>query len=101
MTFYCDNCKIVFESNENKCNICGKKKLKEPSDGDPVFLAAHHNGPLSGMLENILKENKIPFSRLESQGSFMAVFGHAFSFNYYVPYAAYKKAKELEALIFS
>jgi len=97
---YCNRCKIVFESNETKCGRCGKKKLKSPLTNDVVYLTTRSSGPLSGLLEDLLKQNEIPFIRQEPKGSIpMAVFAIAFSFDYFVPYVAYDKAKELTSLV--
>jgi len=98
MTFYCNRCKIVFESDENKCR-CGKKKLQAPQENDIVYVTTRANGPLSGMFEDMLTNNDILFMRRESQGSIpMAAFGFAFYFDYLVHYKNLDKAKELDKL---
>jgi len=90
----------VFESDEPRCFRCGKRKLKPVAENDPVYLTSLWNNPLSGMLEDSLTRNGIPFMRRETPGSVpMAVFAVAFSFDYYVPFGALDKAKELAELV--
>ena len=99
MNFYCPRCRFVFESTENRCNTCGKKKLKQPKDNDVVYLTSRRNGIKSGMLEDILAQNNIPFLR-QGTGIPTAVFARDFGdVLYFVPFATLERAKELESIV--
>lgn len=90
----------MLKRDENICHLCGKRKLKEPQQNDVVYLTTLNNGPLSGMFEDMLNNNNIPYMRKEPKGSIpMAVFAKAFSFDYFVPYGTLELAKEILALV--
>ncbi|MCL2570097.1 MAG: hypothetical protein FWE16_02725 [Firmicutes bacterium] len=97
--FYCGRCKIVFEGEEARCK-CGKKRLKPPVVNDIMFLTFRIHGPTSGMLEDLLEQHEIPFMRQESRGGVPgAAFGKSSHFDYFVPFGAYAKAKELDEIV--
>ena len=98
--FYCPRCKGVFKSEYNRCLKCGKKRLKPPQVNDTMFLCNRNFGPMSLMLEDLLKQNGIPFLKIEPFGSVpIGVVGRFTNVDYFVPFGALEKAQELLDLI--
>ena len=55
---YCEKCKHVFDGE--RCPNCRKGRVRPVRPDDPCFLA-EKGSPLSGMLEDVLRQNGIPF----------------------------------------
>ena len=55
---YCEKCKHVFEGE--RCPNCRKGRVRQVMLDDPCFLT-EKSSPLSGMLEDVLRQNDIPF----------------------------------------
>lgn len=87
---YCKKCKLITENND-RCNVCGTKKLSLPQENDVVYLATR-NEVYSGMIEGMLKENKIPCLKIGDMVRDRIGFQ---TYKIFVPFGAYKKAKEL------
>jgi len=79
-----------------KCRNCGKKKLREPKENDPVFLLELQS-LWSGGIEDALSENGIPCLKRGVKGPGLSfILGEGFeTYQFFVPYSAYEKAKEL------
>ena len=91
---YCPKCQLLCE--ESVCPECGYKKLREPEADDPVLLA-DEDYIRANMLEPLLRQAEIPYSRLGSLGSgIAAMIGYTVeSYRFYVPYAAWEQAKDV------
>lgn len=55
---YCEKCKRVFEGE--RCPTCRKGRVRQVRPDDPCFLT-EKSSPFSGMLEDVLRQNGIPF----------------------------------------
>ncbi len=91
---YCEKCKRIVETNI--CPACGSKKIREPETGDLCFLT-EQDYVSSGILEDILKQEGVPFLKKE-------VLGAGLSFRvgpmldrsrFYVPFEHMQKALPL------
>ena len=71
-------------------------------ENDPVYLTTK-DIIWSGAVEDILKENNIPYLKQGSLGAgITARIGHSMeTYQFYVPFGAYEKAKKLLAEFFS
>ena len=97
---YCPNCHVLVRST--RCPICDKKWLDKPSPDDYCFLA--EKGAIwSGVLEDCLKQNSIPYLTQNTMGAGLtAKAGSMFeTTKFYVRYAFYQQAKELEEELFT
>ena len=54
---YCPKCKHLYD---DRCPVCGKDRGREVRPEDPCFLV-ERGQPWSGMLEDVLRQNDIPF----------------------------------------
>lgn len=98
---YCEKCKIVFEGN-GRCPDCNSKKTREVRNDDTCFLTERPL-VLSGLLEEVLRQNGIPFltkGRLGA-GLTMAIGSFIETMCFYVPYSCLEKSKELVEEIFA
>jgi len=97
---YCTKCQIL---SRGSCPRCGRsvKKLREARPEDPVYLI-NCRMLAAGMIEPLLEENSIPYSRSGALGAGLStLLGNAIElYNIYVPYALYSKAFELISAIF-
>ena len=55
---YCEKCKHVFEGE--RCPNCRKSRVRPVRPEDPCFLV-EKGEPWNGMLEDVLRQNGIPF----------------------------------------
>lgn len=97
---YCAKCQTLTTGD---CPVCGRResKLRMPQAADPVFLL-HCRMQYAAMVEPILAESNIPYSRSGALGAALATtFGSAFElYRFYVPYAAFPAAFRLISGIF-
>ena len=97
---YCERCnRLVYKE---KCPDCGRKDLRMPGPDDFCFLAEKE--PLwAQALEDLFRDNEIPFVTRESMGAGLTTkLGLAIERKrFYVPYGYYEAAKELEKEFFS
>lgn len=96
---YCEKCMV--QTEENECPNCGAKKLRTVRATDPVYLIAK-DAIWSGMVEDILNQNKIPFLKKGTLGAGLATnIGYAMeTYRFYVPQDLYGQAVELLEPIF-
>lgn len=91
---YCPRCQRL--CNEEKCPQCGKSKgLRLPKANDPVLLlAADYRQSL--MVEPVLEESGIPYSRSDAMGWGLSLrMGSLLeTISYFVPYSAYGACRE-------
>ena len=67
---YCEKCKRIVETNI--CPACGSKKIREPETGDLCVLT-EQDYVSSGILEDVLKQDGIPYLRKDVMGAGMAI----------------------------
>ena len=97
---YCTKCQRLTEGE--KCPACNRSRaLRQPRADDPVLLCTVRY-VLAAMIEPLLEEEKVPYSKL-ALGSSALLGGSTMLENYafYVPYAAYAGALELLTGIFA
>lgn len=99
MTYYCPNCTAIQE--EERCENCGKKRLRPVQDNDPVYIA---NLDIfeAGILAEVLAEKGIPFFKQPVRGAVMKVQLGDWSdrFRIYVPFGAMLVAMDLAEELF-
>lgn len=98
---YCEKCKLYFEG-ENKCPDCGSKKVREVKNDDVCFVI-EINMILAGLLEEVYKQNGIPYMIKGRLGAALTLtLGSGIeTTSFYVPYSCLEKAKELADDIFN
>lgn len=91
---YCQKCKVLTDSSD-KCLFCETKKIREPKINDEIYLTTQK--PIfSGMFEDLLKQNKIPYLKQGKLGAALAIKAGLFEeYKFFVPFGAYEKSKEL------
>ena len=96
---YCKKCKFL--SSDERCENCGNKKLCEPKENDPIYLTTK-DVMWSGVVEDILSQNDIPYLKQGWLGAGMTwMIGNGMEKNqFFVPFVAYEKSKELLAGVF-
>ena len=98
---YCVSCQRMAR---DKCPHCGKpaRRLREIRENDPVLFFSGAFIP-STMVEPILADNNIPYSREGRLGAGLAAKAGGFleHFNFFVPYGAYCEAVRLISDTFS
>ena len=67
---YCEDCGHLVE--EERCPNCGNRNLREPKEKDPCFLT-EQDYVSSGILEDVLKQEGIPFLRQNVLGAGVAI----------------------------
>ena len=99
-TMYCENCCILF--SENRCPVCGSKKVRMPEPDDYCFLTEKEM-IWAGMLEDVLKQNGIPFFTKQMLGAGLALKIGPMSerCRFYVPYSHFREADELVEALFA
>ena len=94
----CRSCRVICEG---KCPICGKRRLYEPENNDPVLLMVLT--PMQAMLvEPILQDAGIPYSRSGTIGGALSMSGGMMleSYRFFVPLAALGKSREAITNVF-
>lgn len=97
---YCEKCCQAVE--EASCPTCGSSRLREAKEKDPCFLT-EQDFIHTGILEDILGQNSIPFLRKNVLGAGMAIkVGPMLERGrFYVPYELLPKAQALVNDFFS
>lgn len=97
---YCTKCEKLYDDAQSACDNCGQV-LVEPKENDPVLLI-ETDFMQSTMVEPLLEESKIPYSKIGKHGAGFTVWaGTMFEmYRFYVPYGAYQAGSELLASIF-
>ena len=67
---YCEKCSRVTDAG--RCPVCRNRKLREPGAKDPCYLT-ELDYILSGILEDLLKQNNIPYLKKNVMGAGMAI----------------------------
>lgn len=91
---YCENC--MYLAPDAACPSCGRKKLREPRDSDPVYLITK-DAIIAASIEDILIQNGIPCLKkgLIGAGITSRIGFTNEVYRFFVPFGAYGKAKEL------
>lgn len=67
---YCEKCSRVVDAD--RCPVCNNRKLREPEAKDPCYLT-ELDYISSGILEDLLKQNNIPYLKKNVMGAGMAI----------------------------
>ena len=67
---YCENCNRLIEAD--RCPVCKSRKIREPEAKDPCYLT-ERDFVSSGILEDMLKQNNIPYLKKGVMGAGMAI----------------------------
>ena len=67
---YCEKCKRIIDAD--RCPVCKSRRVREPQAGDLCFLT-EQDYISSGILEDVLKQNDIPFLKKEVMGAGLAI----------------------------
>ena len=96
---YCERCSQIV--TEERCPFCKGRKLREPGPKDPCFVT-EQDYLSSGILEDILKQNGIPFLVKSVLGAGLAIrVGPMFERSrFYVPYERLEEAREVAEELF-
>lgn len=68
---YCEKCKHLFEGD--RCPNCRKSHVRPVQPEDPCFLV-EKGVPWNGMLEDVLRQNDIPFLTDGRMGAGLATY---------------------------
>lgn len=96
---YCSACMKLIYTNE--CEDCGNENLRLVRAEDPVYITKQ-NTMFAGMLEDVFKQNNIPFITRALMGAgFTTLVGSALEeISFYVPMRLYDEASLLVEEIF-
>ena len=67
---YCEKSNRIIEAD--RCPVCNSRKIREPEAKDPCYLT-EQDYISSGILEDILKQNNIPYLKKDVMGAGMAI----------------------------
>ncbi len=97
---YCEKCYHIVE--EARCPFCKNRRLREPEGKDPCFLT-EQDYVSTGILEDVLQQNGIPFLKKALMGAGMAIkVGPMLERNrFYVPFEQLESAEALVEELFS
>lgn len=98
---YCEKCRRIIEETD-RCPACGGRRIREAEAKDTCFLT-EQDYVSSGILEDVLKQNGIPFLKKEVMGAGMAIrVGPMLDRSrFYVPFEQLKAAEEITEELFS
>jgi len=97
---YCEKCNRIIEAD--RCPVCKSRKIREPEAKDPCYLT-EQDYISSGILEDILKQNEIPYLKKDVMGAGMAIkVGPMLERSrFYVPFEHLSSAKDILEDLFS
>ena len=97
---YCERCSRIIEAD--RCPHCKGRRVRLPEPKDPCFLA-ELNYISSGILEDVLKQNGIPYLKKDVMGAGLAIkVGPMLDRSrFYVPYALLQDAELVAEELFS
>lgn len=96
---YCPNCHVLVQAYQ--CPLCDRKWLDLPQPEDYCFLG-EKDVVWAGVLEDCFRQNGIPCLTRNVLGAGLTTkMGNLFErTKFYVPYAHFRKAQELEEALF-
>lgn len=97
---YCETCSRIVE--EDRCPFCKNRRLREPGPKDPCFVA-EQDYVSSSILEDVLKQNGIPFLKKSVLGAGIAIrVGPVLDRSrFFVPYEQLEKAASVVEELFA
>ena len=97
---YCEKCNRIMEGD--RCPVCKSRKIREPEANDPCYLT-EQDYISSGILEDMLKQNDIPYLKKDVMGAGMAIkVGPMLERSrFYVPYEHLSNAQAILEYLFS
>lgn len=97
---YCEKCSRIIETD--RCPVCKSRKIREPEAKDPCYLT-EQDYISSGILEDVLKQNNIPYLKKDVMGAGMAIkVGPMLERSrFYVPFEQWSSAMEIMESLFS
>ena len=93
---YCEKCRRLCCDGADRCPECRSKKLREPQNGDAVYLITKE--PIwAGALAELLDKNGIPYLKKGALGEGMDTYvGYGLEvYSFYVPLQFHDAAKQL------
>ena len=96
---YCEKCCRIIEAD--RCPVCKSKRVREPEAKDPCFLT-EQDYLSSGILEDLLKQNGIPYLKKDVMGAGLAIkVGPMLERSrFYVPFEQLKSARAVAEEVF-
>ena len=96
---YCEKCCRIIEAD--RCPVCKSKRVREPEAKDPCFLT-EQDYLSSGILEDLLKQNGIPYLKKDVMGAGLAIkVGPMLERSrFYVPFEQLESAKAVAEEVF-
>ena len=67
---YCEKCSRIIDAD--RCPVCKSRKVREPEAKDPCYLT-EQDYLSSSILEDMLKQNNIPYLKKDVMGAGMAI----------------------------
>ena len=100
MTVYCERCSRIIEGD--RCPYCRSRNVREPEAKDPCFLT-EQDYVSSGILEDVLGQNGIPFMKKNVMGAGLAIkVGPMLDRSrFYVPFDRLESARDIADGLFS
>ena len=97
---YCEKCNRIIEAE--RCPFCKSRKTREPEAKDPCYLT-EQDYISSGILEDVLKQNNIPYLKKDVMGAGLAIkVGPMFERSrFYVPFEQWSRATAITEDLFS
>ena len=97
---YCEKCSRIIDSD--RCPVCKSRRVREPGPKDICFLT-EKDYVSSGILEDILKQNDIPYLKKDVMGAGMAIkVGPMLDRSrFYVPFEQYENARAVTEELFA
>ena len=97
---YCEKCSRIIDTD--RCPYCKSRRVREPGPKDPCFLA-ERDYITTGILEDILKQNAVPYLKKDVMGAGMAIkVGPMLERSrFYVPYDQLETAESIVDELFS
>ena len=97
---YCEKCNRIIEAE--RCPFCKSRKTREPEAKDPCYLT-EQDYISSGILEDVLKQNNIPYLKKDVMGAGLAIkVGPMFERSrFYVPFEQWSRATAITEHLFS
>ena len=97
---YCEKCNRIIEAE--RCPFCKSRKTREPEAKDPCYLT-EQDYISSGILEDVLKQNNIPYLKKDVMGAGLAIkVGPMFERSrFYVPFEQLSRATAITEDLFS
>lgn len=90
---YCENCKLLCESD--RCPVCGSKKTRAPEDKDFCFLIECQRS-YGEILRQGLEDEQVPCALIPCGSGVRTAFGLELeNYRVYVPYEHYSTAQEI------